>query len=101
MFKFLKRLRGKDVDASAPGQDGQLEALVEVLPGLESAPQDVAPVKPEAETQKTTLKSDAVANKREILEPALVSVELPKRSLGTGIRSLFSDSMDIDELEDI
>ena len=34
-------------------------------------------------------------------EPELLAVELPKRSLGTGIRSLFSDSMSIDELEDI
>ena len=34
-------------------------------------------------------------------EPELLAVELPKRSLGTGIRSLFSDSMSIDELEDV
>ena len=34
-------------------------------------------------------------------EPELLAVELPKRSLGSGIRSLFSDSMSIDELEDV
>jgi fused signal recognition particle receptor len=103
MFKFLKRLRGKDADASAPEQEIQPAAIIEVLPELDLPAKDVAPVEPEAETktQTTKLNADTVAYKTESKEPALVSVELPKRSLGTGIRSLFSDSMDIDELEDI
>ena len=124
MFKFLKRLRGKDVDASAPEQENQPAAVIEVLPELDLPATDVVPGEPEAETGKSILdeattseneqkplaetrtetrapESDASKNKKEILEPDLVSVELPKRSLGTGIRSLFSDSMDIDELEDI
>ena len=93
MFKFLKRLRGKDVDASAPEQENQPAAIIEVLPELDVPAKDVAPVEQEAETktQTTALKSDTVANKAESKEPDLVSVELPKRSLGTGIRSLFSD----------
>ena len=124
MFKFLKRLRGKDVDASAPEQENQPAAVIEVLPELDLPATDVVPGEPEAETGQSILdeattseneqkplaetrtetrapESDASKNKKEILEPDLVSVELPKRSLGTGIRSLFSDSMDIDELEDI
>ncbi|EIC91591.1 cell division protein FtsY [Candidatus Aquiluna sp. IMCC13023] len=124
MFKFLKRLRGKDVDASTPEQENQPEAVVEVLPELDLPAKDVAPVEPELETgqsildeapdskdeqrpvaetrtETTALELDNSKNKKEVLEPALVSVELPKRSLGTGIRSLFSESMDIDELEEI
>jgi fused signal recognition particle receptor len=124
MFKFLKRLRGKDVDASTPEQENQPEAVVEVLPELDLPAKDVAPVEPELETgqsildeapdskdeqrpvaetrtETTALELDTSKNKKEVLEPALVSVELPKRSLGTGIRSLFSESMDIDELEEI
>jgi fused signal recognition particle receptor len=124
MFKFLKRLRGKDVDASTPEQENQPEAVVEVLPELDLPAKDVAPVEPELETgqsildeapdskdeqrpvaetrtETTALELDNSENKKEVLEPALVSVELPKRSLGTGIRSLFSESMDIDELEEI
>ena len=123
MFKFLKRLRGKDVAASPPEEENQPKAIIEALPMLDLPLQDVAQAQPEAETGKSNLveapaspdeqasvaetgtetaalKSDTSKNKKEILEPALVSVELPKRSLGTGIRSLFSDSMDIDELED-
>ena len=124
MFKFLKRLRGKDVDASTPEQENQPEAVVEVLPELDLPAKDVAPVEPELETgqsildeapdskdeqkpvaatrsETAALELDNSENKKEVLEPALVSVELPKRSLGTGIRSLFSESMDIDELEEI
>ena len=124
MFKFLKRLRGKDVDGSTPEQENQPEAVVEVLPELDLPAKDVAPVEPELETgqsildeapdskdeqkpvaetrtETTALELDNSENKKEVLEPALVSVELPKRSLGTGIRSLFSESMDIDELEEI
>jgi fused signal recognition particle receptor len=124
MFKFLKRLRGKDVDASTPEQENQPEAVIEVLPELDLPAKDVAPVEPELETgqsildeapdskdeqrpvaetrtETTALELDNSKNKKEVLEPALVSVELPKRSLGTGIRSLFSESMDIDELEEI
>ena len=124
MFKFLKRLRGKDVDASTPEQENQPEAVIEVLPELDLPAKDVAPVEPELETgqsildeapdskdeqrpvaetrtETTALELDNSENKKEVLEPALVSVELPKRSLGTGIRSLFSESMDIDELEEI
>jgi fused signal recognition particle receptor len=124
MFKFLKRLRGKDVDASTPEQENQPEAVIEVLPDLDLPAKDVAPVEPELETgqsildeapdskdeqkpvaetrtETTALELDNSENKKEVLEPALVSVELPKRSLGTGIRSLFSESMDIDELEEI
>ena len=44
MFKFLKRLRGKDVDTSVPEQENQPAAIIEVLPELDLPAMDVASV---------------------------------------------------------
>ena len=103
MFKFLKRLRGKDVDASSPVEENQPAAVIEVLPGSDLPSYAPAPSETETEsgTEATVAQSGTRTDEKEIAKPDLVSVELPKRSLGTGIRSLFSGAMDIDELEDI
>ena len=85
MFKFLKRLRGKDANAASQA------------PEVEAAPEDSAPTGAIVSTLTTSELSQTSENS----EPELVAVELPKRSLGNGIRSLFSDSMNIDELEDV
>jgi len=85
MFQFLKRLRGKDADSASQAPD------------IEAAPIDSAP----KETIVSTPISSEFSQTSENSEPELVAVELPKRSLGSGIRSLFSDSMSIDELEDV
>ena len=64
-----------------------------------------APAQSETETESVTEatvdQSGTRTDEKEIAKLDLVSVELPKRSLGTGIRSLFSGAMDIDGLEDI
>jgi len=103
MFKFLKRLRGKDVDASSPVEENQPSAVIEVLHGSDLPSYAPAPSETETEsgTEATVAQSGTRTDEKEIAKPDLVSVELPKRSLGTGIRSLFSGAMDIDELEDI
>ena len=103
MFKFLKRLRGKDVDASSPVEENQPAAVIEVLPGSDLPSYAPAPSETETEsgTEATVAQSGTRTDEKEIAKPDLVSVELPKRSLGTGIRSLFSGAMDIDGLEDI
>ena len=103
MFKFLKRLRGKDVDASSPVEEYQPSAVIEVLPGSDLPSYAPAPSETETEsgTEATVAQSGTRTDEKEIAKPDLVSVELPKRSLGTGIRSLFSGAMDIDGLEDI
>jgi fused signal recognition particle receptor len=103
MFKFLKRLRGKDVDASSPVEENQPAAVIEVLPGSDLPSYAPAPSETETEsgTDATVAQSGTRTDEKEIAKLNLVSVELPKRSLGTGIRSLFSGAMDIDELEDI
>lgn len=90
MLKFLKRLRGEQsqdqqttVEAEVPAKAVENitpETEIAAIPEIETAPvQDV-----QSESQ-----------------PALVEVELPKRSLGSGIRSLFSEEVNIEDLEDI
>lgn len=110
MFKFLKRLRSGNQE-----QAEQLEQTPEVEPApvLETAtePQveatsEPAPVvieaTPVAEAPKAEPKAEAfsVADS-EPGDQGLIAVELPKRSLGDGIRSLFSSNVDLDDLEDI
>jgi len=85
MFKFLKRLRDKDADAQSEVAE------------IDTAPKDSGPT----ETKAGILDASEVSQTTEGSEPKLLAVELPKRSLGSGIRSLFSDSMSIDELEDV
>ena len=122
MFKFLKRLRGKKEEPQL-----QPEAVAaEVVP----APVVEAPVSPPEPATEVPASVTAKAPEPEkdiepepvfetpidaVVEPArepeppkeaepkaeVVEVELPKRSLSDGIRSLFSSNVDIEDLEDI
>ena len=122
MFKFLKRLRQK--------KDETKQAASSPIVEIQQAPA-TAPVEAVVGTAETTAASDrpaksdpdlAISRAQETPEtepeiedvaeaessppkeakPAeVVEVELPKRSLGDGIRSMFSSSLDIDQLEDI
>ena len=122
MFKFLKRLRGKKEELQP-----QPEAVTtDVIPEPEvEAP--VAPPEPATEIPASVTATDPEPQKDIEPEPALetpieaveepaeepeppkeaepkaevVEVELPKRSLSDGIRSLFSSNVDIEDLEDI
>ena len=122
MFKFLKRLRGKKEESQL-----QPEAVTtDVIPEPEvEAP--VAPPEPATEVPASVTATDPEPEKdiepepafktpiEAVVEPAgepeppkeaepkteVVEVELPKRSLSDGIRSLFSSNVDIEDLEDI
>ena len=126
MFKFLKRLRGKKEEPQL-----QPEAVAtEVIAGSEREPEMEAPVAPPAPATEVPASVTAKAPEPEreiepqptfdtpiedVVEPAqepeptkeqepdagVVEVELPKRSLSDGIRSLFSSNVDIEDLEDI
>ena len=125
MFKFLKRLRGKKEEAQP-----QPEAVAtEVIAESEREPEmeaPVAPPEPAAEVSASVTAIDPEPEKDiepepvfetpigDVVEPAhepqptkepkpkaeVVEVELPKRSLSDGIRSLFSSNVDIEDLED-
>ena len=122
MFKFLKRLRGKKEEAQ-PQPDAV--ATKEIPEPEVEAP--VAPPEPAAEVSASVTDIDPEPEKdiepepvfetpiEAVVEPAqepeptkeqepkaeVVEVELPKRSLSDGIRSLFSSNVDIEDLEDI
>ncbi len=96
MFKFLKRLRGDkpietpEVIEQAVLAEPEVEAAVEVIP--EAA---VTAIKTEEP------KPVKIEKPKEPAEPLVQEVELPKRSLGDGVRSLFSSAIELDDLEDI
>lgn len=122
MFKFLKRLRQK--------KDEITQAAASPIVEIQQAPA-TAPVEAVVGTAETTAASDRPAKSdpdlvssraqetpetepeiedvaeaessppKEAKPAEVVEVELPKRSLGDGIRSMFSSSLDIDQLEDI
>ena len=122
MFKFLKRLRQK--------KDETTQAAASPIVEIQQAPA-AAPVEAVVGTAETTAASDRPAKSdpdlvssraqetpeiepdiedvaeaessppKEAKPAEVVEVELPKRSLGDGIRSMFSSSLDIDQLEDI
>jgi len=122
VFKFLKRLRGKKEEPQL-----QPEAVAtEVVPApVLEAP--VSPPEPATEVPASVTATDPEPEKdiepepefktpiEAVAEPAeepettrgpepkaeVVEVELPKRSLSDGIRSLFSSNVDIEDLEDI
>ncbi len=96
MFKFLKRLRGDksietpEVIEEAVLSEPVVEAAVEAISKPEVTEVEVQEPKPvKAEKPKSAVK------------PAVQEVELPKRSLGDGVRSLFSSAVELDDLEDI
>ena len=126
MFKFLKRLRGKKEEAQPQPEAVATEVIAESQrePEMEAA---VAPPEPAAEVSASVTAIDPEPEKdiepepvfetpiEAVVEPAqqpeppkeqepdaeVVEVELPKRSLSDGIRSLFSSNVDIEDLEDI
>ncbi len=96
MFKFLKRLRGdKPIDTPELIEESAIaepeaEAAVEVISEPEVTEVKVQEPKPvKVEKPKAVAKS------------AVQEVELPKRTLGDGVRSLFSSAVELDDLEDI
>lgn len=101
MFKFLKRLRG---EKNSPEQVAEELAVESPISELEANPtpastEDRAQAPSQvAETIQEQAQSDAATARAPI---ATTEVELPKRSLGSGIRSLFGSSVDIEDLEDI
>lgn len=122
MFKFLKRLRQKKDEtkqaASSPIveiQQAPAAAPVEAVVGTaETTAASDRPAKSDPdlvssraqETPETEPEIEDVAEAessppKEAKPAEVVEVELPKRSLGDGIRSMFSSSLDIDQLEDI
>lgn len=121
MFKFLKRLRTKKKDSTTTEQEPLAEVTVAVTAEetvsnleLEKDPSsEVEPAKPEPKSVAIEPIPPVVVEPVEIRENTanrpsaqqlneenVEEVELPKRSLGDGIRSLFSTSLDIEELED-
>ena len=96
MFKFLKRLRGnKPIETPEVVEEvvvAQPVVEVEVPPIVEAVKVET----PKPEVQK-------VEKPKPVEKPvvAVQEVELPKRSLGDGVRSLFSSNIELDDLEDI
>lgn len=89
MFKFLKRLRGEKqspVDAAEVAEI--LTSEVQELP---------------APPTETSIVIESSVPRVELPEQSdrVVEVELPKRGLGDGVRSLFSENVDLEQLEDI
>ena len=126
MFKFLKRLRGKKEELPLQPE----EVAAEVTAELESETVVETPVLPPEPTTEVSASVEAKDPEPDteiepepvfetqiepVAEPAaepqqlpelglkaeVVEVELPKRSLSDGIRSLFSSNVEIEELEDI
>ena len=126
MFKFLKRLRDKkkaspdaleeksvEPVASAPIESPTPEKTSDSTAEPSPAETEQAPVSQDPIVEPSTpveTPADPVDLEVEVdrePEPAseptglVEEVELPKRSLLDGVRSLFSDDVDLDDLEDI
>lgn len=110
MFKFLKRLRAKKEDSPPVQQKpiAEVETLIspEVPGSIAVSPESgVSRAEPtprvQAEPAEVQEEPHESAPALALAEEAVEEVELPKRSLGDGIRSLFSSDLDIDQLEDI
>lgn len=110
MFKFLKRLRAKKEDSPPVQQKpiAEVETLIspEVPGSIAVSPESgVSRAEPtprvQAKPAEVQEEPHEPAPALAIAEEAVEEVELPKRSLGDGIRSLFSSDLDIDQLEDI
>lgn len=110
MFKFLKRLRAKKEDSPPVQQKpiAEVESLIspEVPGSIAVSPESgVNRAEPtprvQAEPAEVQEEPHEPAPALALAEEAVEEVELPKRSLGDGIRSLFSSDLDIDQLEDV
>lgn len=110
MFKFLKRLRAKKEDSPPVQQKpiAEVETLIspEVPGSIAVSPESgVSRAEPtprvQAKPAEVQEEPHEPAPALAIAEEAVEEVELPKRSLGDGIRSLFSSDLDIDQLEDV
>jgi fused signal recognition particle receptor len=92
MFKFLKRLRG---EKQAPDQAVE-ELAVDEIALVEVSTPEAQVFEPEVRIDSAPTTSAVTSS-----QIATTEVELPKRSLGSGIRSLFGSTVDIEDLEDI
>lgn len=121
MFKFLKRLRSKKEDADTSKVVAQTEVTTpetkpETKEAIEEtqAPASATVADPESTQElgeSTDIPVPEDADQQEnpaisheeppVQDKQVVEVELPKRSLGDGIRSLFSSNVDLEDLEDI
>ena len=125
MFKFLKRLRGEKTEAPKVEEAQPIVVESQVVEAEITQPEPITsaaqPIEPEVsqpelpepqlpEVQEAQEAATPVAEPEPVerLEtvlvsdiPAVVEVELPERSLGDGIRSLFSSDVDLEDLEDI
>jgi len=122
VFKFLKRLRGKKEEAQPQPDAVAAKAIPEPEVGAPVAPPAPATEVPASVTAKAPEPEKEIDPQptfdtpiEDVAEPAeepeptkepepkaeVVEVELPKRSLSDGIRSLFSSNVDIEDLEDI
>ena len=122
MFKFLKRLRGKKEEPQLQPDAEATEVIPEPVVETPVAPPEPATEVPASVTAKAPEPEKEVEPQptfdtpiEDVVEPAeepeptkepepkaeVVEVELPKRSLSDGIRSLFSSNVDIEDLEDI
>jgi len=122
VFKFLKRLRGKKEEAQPQPDAVATKAIPEPEVGAPVAPPAPATEVPASVTAKAPEPEKEIDPQptfdtpiEDVAEPAeepeptkepepkaeVVEVELPKRSLSDGIRSLFSSNVDIEDLEDI
>lgn len=126
MFKFLKRLRDKkkaspdaleeksvEPVASAPIESPTPEKTRDSITEPSPAETEQAPVSQDPIVEPSTpvetpadpvdLEVEVDREPKPASEPTglVEEVELPKRSLLDGVRSLFSDDVDLDDLEDI
>jgi fused signal recognition particle receptor len=122
VFKFLKRLRGKKEEAQPRPDAVSTKAIPEPEVEVPVAPPAPATEVPASVTAKAPEPEKEIEPQptfdtpiEDVVEPAeepeptkepepkaeVVEVELPKRSLSDGIRSLFSSNVDIEDLEDI
>jgi len=112
MFKFLKRWRGEKEttpEVATPEEtpelvleDAQVQEVVATPePVVEVTPEVVQPEPVQEKAPEPEVKKSEPVVQVEAVKPALAEVELPARSLGSGIRSLFGSSVDIEDLEDI
>lgn len=113
MFKFLKRLRGQaNQDFSEPEIDvietDQVEASAKPQPVTAEAGHETYSTDLQSEDELIESPFERVEAATPVAEStpaqldiAVEAVELPKRGLGNSIRSLFRDTFDIEELEDI